>query len=455
MGLSVKSARQKKTIDISDYYAVRIRPLWEGLKQESPAFWWLCIYVFLEYFRPQSIYPAIDVIPWLQLSVLIALVAAVMDPKVKWVSNTGNVYFLLFVGVIVISSVFAFMPTKSLDKINIIINWIILYFLVVNVVTTEKRLIIFMLMFLLINFKMSQHGFISYAQRGFGYAKWGLSGSPGWFQNAGDFGIQMVIYFPLAMSFILALRSHWGRIKRLLFYLMPFTALVCVIGSASRGAQLGLAAMGAWFLLKSRGGLKATLMILLVGWALYSFLPEQMLEEFHAAGEDNTSKERLALWDYGMTVVRDNPVLGVGYENWIDYCWYRYHSPGGLEGVRWCLTTHNTYLLAAAELGYPGLLLYVAMIILILVMNARTRRLARRSGNKLFGYLAHGLDGGIIAYIVSSFFFTVLYYPIFWLQLGMTVALFNIAKKQKCDAKSEHAQSARNASAKPSMGGHG
>ena len=124
------------------------------------------------------------------LLVLIALVAAVMDPKVKWVSNTGNVYFLLFVGVIVISSVFAFMPTKSLEKINIIINWIILYFLMVSVVTTEKRLIIFMLMFLLINFKMSQHGFISYAQRGFGYAKWGLSGSPGWFQNAGDFGIR-------------------------------------------------------------------------------------------------------------------------------------------------------------------------------------------------------------------------------------------------------------------------
>ncbi len=429
MELSAKSAHQK-AIDISDYYAVRVRQLWEGVKQESPAFWWLCIYVFLEYFRPQSIYPVIDVIPWLQISLLFALVTAFRDPTVRWVSNTGTVYFLLFTVIIALSSVFAYLPMKSLGKLDVFINWIILYFLFINVVNTEKRLIVFLLVFLLINFKMSQHGFISYASRGFSYAKWGLSGSPGWFQNAGDFGIQMLIFFPLSAAFILALKSHWGRIKRLFFYLLPFTAVLCVIGSASRGAQLGLAATGVWFLLKRRGGFKAMLAILLMGWVIYSALPDEMLEEFHTAGEDSTSKVRLALWDYGMTVVNDNPVLGVGYENWIDYCWYQFHSRGGLEGITWCLTTHNTYLLAAAELGYPGFFLYTAMIILILVLNARTRRLAKQSGNKLSEYLAHGLDGGIIGYIVATFFFTVLYYPIFWLQLAITVSLNAITLKQ-------------------------
>jgi len=61
-------------------------------------------------------------------------------------------------------------------------------------------------------------------------------------------------------------------------------------------------------------------------------------------------------------------------------------------------------------------------------------------GNKFILYMAHGLDGALVGYLVSGFFVTVLYYPYFWINLSMTVALHGAAKNEA--AKFYRAESA-------------
>jgi len=124
MKLPAKSTKQK-TIEIRDYYEANLRALWYGFKQEGAAFWWLCIYLLFEYIRPQSLYPVIDILPWSQIALLLACYNAFIDRGVKWVSNSGNSLFILFLFVIVLSSVFAFRPSTSFGKIDIIVGWII------------------------------------------------------------------------------------------------------------------------------------------------------------------------------------------------------------------------------------------------------------------------------------------------------------------------------------------
>jgi O-antigen ligase len=347
------------------------------------------------------------------------------DKTVSWVSSRGNVLLLLFFFFILLSSLFAFKPSVSWDKIDIIINWVILYFLIINILNTERRFIIFILLFFLVNFKMSQFGFRTFVT--YGYSSWGVSGSPGWFKNAGDLGIQMCIFFPLSAAYVLALKNHWGKLKKFFFYLMPITAVITVIATASRGAQLGVVAIGVWFLLKSRGGIKAIVGILIFGWVLYSILPDKMLQEFENAGSDYTSRSRLVHWEFGKQVAREHPVFGVGYENWLSYCWYK-NPEGFFGGTRWCLAAHNTYITGIAELGYPAMALYIFIALYMFILNARTRANAKLSGNRFFHYLAHGLDGGMVGYLVATVFFTVLYYPLIYVQLGMTVALYQLSK---------------------------
>lgn len=430
MKLPGKSANQTP-VDIADYYAVKPSLIWKGLKQEHASFWWLSVFLFFEYVRPQSIYKVIDVLPWSQLAIIFACMAAFSERGTRYVRNPANVLFILFFIIVFLSSVFAFLPSIAFEKISIPISWLIVYFLIITIVNTEKKFFVILLLFLLANFKMSQHGFLTYAQRGFGYASWGLSGSPGWFENAGDFGIQMVIFAPLAIAFIFALRAYWGRYKKLFFYLLPFTALVTIVGTASRGAQLGIAATGLWFILKSSFGLRAIIGILVLGGALYSILPEKMLEEYSSAGDDETSERRLELWDYGLDVVGDHPFLGVGYENWLAYCWF--DNPNASGGF--CLEVHNAYIEALTEIGIIGFIVFIMNLIIILILNAKTRVNANKIGNKFIWYIAHGLDGGLVGTIVACVFFSILFYPMFWIQLALTVSLYEITKKQLDESK--------------------
>lgn len=427
MKFSRKLANQT-TVDITDYYAVKPKAIWRGLKQESAAFWWLCIYLFLEYIRPASLYPVIDILPWTQLALLMVCIYAFYDKTIRRVHSTGNVLILLFFTIVLLSSVFAFRPSVSWGAIDIPVNWVILYFLIITIVNTEKRFFVFVLLFLLVNFKMSQHGFFSFARRGFSYTGWGVTGSPGWFRDSGDFGIAMAVFFPLAAAFALALKKYWGRYKKWFFYFLPITGMVTIVATSSRGAQLGMLATGVWFLLKRRGGLKAMVGIIIVGWVLYAILPERMLEEYQTAGEDNTSIDRLAHWAFGMDVVEDNPVLGIGYKNWLDYC--NFMNPYGLGTRSTCRLPHNTYIQAASELGVTGFFIYVWMALLMFRINARTRNNAKQIGNPFVNYLAHGLDGGLVGYLVSTIFFSELFYPDFWVQFAMIVALHEVSKKQ-------------------------
>lgn len=426
---STERSHKQTDIDIKDYYALNVGAMWRGLRQESWAFWWVCIYFFFEYVRPQSIYKVIDILPYTQISLFFACIAALSDKNVKWVSNPGNTLFILFFIVVLVSGLFAFKPSTSWDKIDIIINWVIIYFLFVAVVNTEKRFIVFILLFLLVNFKMSQFGFRDFVSRGFGYAKWGTSGAPGWFKDAGDLGIEMAIFVPISVAFALSLKEYWGRYKKLFFYMVPITGIVTIIATSARGAQLGIAAAGIWVLLKARN-FKAIVLILLLGGVVYTLLPEQMLEEFRVAGDDYTSRARIGLWKFGMEVIQEYPVLGVGYNNWLDYCWFMTHRGSGPEDTKgWCLVPHNSYITAGAETGYLGFALYVFLALFIFIVNSRTRTNVKKLGNKFFLYMAHALDAGLVAYLASSMFFSVTWYPFFWLQLTMTVALYEISKK--------------------------
>ena len=116
-----------------------------------------------------------------------------------------------FYFVVLLSSIFAIWPSLAFSKIEVPVNWVILYFLIVSVVNSERRFILFALLYLLVNFKMSQFGFLSFAKRGFTYTVWGVTGSPGWFRDSGDFGIQMGLFAPFVIGFILALRKYWGQ----------------------------------------------------------------------------------------------------------------------------------------------------------------------------------------------------------------------------------------------------
>jgi O-antigen ligase len=114
-------------------------------------------------------------------------------------------------------------------------------------------------------------------------------------------------------------------------------------------------------------------------------------------------------------------VFGIGYGNWIPYYRSRYDPEGQV--------VHNIYLEAGTEMGYIGFFLLLFGLTSVFVINYRTRRIAVQLGGdgEFFVSIAYGLDAGLFGFMVAGFFVTVLYYPFFWIQLALTVALHTAA----------------------------
>lgn len=412
-----------------DFYSIKIKTLISYFMREQWSFIALCIYLLFEYVRPQSLYPAINILPFNQLFILIAFFALVLEGNKLNFPNTINKLMVVMSVLIILSSFFAYRPQVSYEYWTYFTQWVFVYYLVTRIINNEKRFFVFMLLFLLFSFKMSQHGFISWASRGFSFSNWGVTGSPGWFHNSGEFGIQLCVFVPLSIYFIIALSKYWGRIKLGFFLLMPVTGIGSVIATSSRGAMAGLVFAMMWMLLKSQHKISTLVVIAIVGSVLIAYTPEESKKRFESSGSDSTSVMRMNRWVDGIDMMNNNPLLGIGYYNWEVYYPKYYYRPNigslGAYGL-----SHNIFIQAGAELGYTGLIVYILLILYCFIFNYRTRRLAEKIDNQFIYYMAHGLDAALVGFLVSGSFVTVMYYPYLWVNLAMTVSLLNIARIQ-------------------------
>lgn len=401
-------------------YPLKLRALWRSFARQPASFKFVCVYVFFEYVRPQQIYEWLAVLPWGNIAIGAAVLAFFLEGnRIRF--EMADWLLLAFTGVLLMSSVTAIRPDLSFDAMKDWLTWVLIYVLIANTVVTEVRFLLFAALYLLWNFKMAQSGVRSWAADGFAFRDWGASGAPGWFSNSGEFGLQMAVYLPLVLAFLGALRSHWSKLTKLIAAAMVFSAVMSIVASSSRGALLALAAMVLWRLPASRYKWRALAGALVLAGFVWVVLPPEQKERFRTVGEDKTSTNRSLYWQRGRAVIAERPVLGIGYKNWADW-----HAAN--FGYR--ALPHNIFIEAGAEMGVTGLLAFVALIGGTLVVNRRTRRIARTRGeNGLFLIdTAFALDAAMVGYLAGGFFVTVLYYPYFWINFAMTVALHRSAR---------------------------
>ena len=425
--LHVMTAR---TWDSADLYELSLKTLWSAFKREGLAFWLLCAYLMFEYVRPQSVYKGFDVFPWTTATMMAGALAVLAAPRTVRVVSPANRLLLFFSVVIVLSSITAYRPEWSYSQFDGYFLWIVAYGLIVLTVTTERRMLLMLLAFVLYNLKMTQFSTRAWISIGFGFRSWGTGGGPGWFQNSGEFGIEMCVFFPIVTYLALGLRQHLPKWKFLVLLGIAGSSLAGMVVSSSRGALLGGAAVMLFMLARSKYLVRGIIGAAVVGTVFYFAIPPEQKARMSDSGTDDTSVLRLTYWKHGIEMAKDHPVLGVGYGNWIPY--YRDHYEGRVQ------VCHNIFVQAASELGYTGLVAFLLLIGCTFLLNTRSRALATRAGprGRLTYCIANGLDGALIGYMVSGFFVTVLYYPYFWINLAMTVALNTVAKQLPAAAPS-------------------
>lgn len=396
-----------------------------GFFKENGSFICLLFYLMLEYVRPQSVYPQLDILPWAQLFFMATFGFMILE-KIRWqFSLPISISIFSFFLWVLLSSIFANYPSRSFEYFKTIINWTLLFYMFVSIVNTRERFFLFFCAYLLFNFKMSQHAAMTWALRGFTFERWGISGTPGWFGNAADLGLEMVIFLPLGTVFMLSFYNKLPRYLKVISLLFPVTSFMAIIATGQRGTLLGLVAATGYLWWKSKNKFKSAIIIIVFALISLSFIPDAFLDRFKTMGSDETSNSRLKYWKRGLEMAADNPILGVGYENWVPY--YAREFPG--ESLRGPIqeVAHSTPITVVAELGYIGFFFYYLIAWRILQYGNKIQKIAPKTSN---AKIAFALNFGIIGYVISSVFITVSYYPFLWMQACMMAALYNITTQK-------------------------
>ncbi|MGF1606311.1 MAG: putative O-glycosylation ligase, exosortase A system-associated [Rhodothalassiaceae bacterium] len=126
--------------------------------------------------------------------------------------------------------------------------------------------------------------------------------------------LALIMLVPLVRYLQLQSEHKWLKIGS---GVLLVTCLFSIVGSQSRGALLGLIAMGGLLLMKSRNKLPMFLLGIVMVAILINFVPESWVERMYSIGsyeEDVSAQGRLHAWTYAIKVAMMWPITGGGFE---------------------------------------------------------------------------------------------------------------------------------------------
>jgi len=198
---------------------------------------------------------------------------------------------------------------------------------------------------------------------------------------------------------------------------------LALIFTLSRGSWIGfvvsisILCLLAW----RRGWLSPTVPIVVVIVALMLFLPLQDAISVRLFGDDaGAAQSRIPLMRLAFRMIQDNPVLGVGANNY-SIIIQRYATSEFDD--EWLYTVHNHYLLLWAETGIVGLVAFVWLLLAILHRG----RQSWKSNDRLLSPLALGFTAAILghmAHMFVDFFNQRPQVQLLWLIAGLITAIY-------------------------------
>jgi O-antigen ligase len=257
-----------------------------------------------------------------------------------------------------------------------------------------------------------------------------------YYYDANDFATFVVTSIPFGIYFLHAAPRATTRVAAAIGLVVLTLGFVW---SGSRGGFIALSAVALFIVLRYsaiplRWRLSATVLVAVVVLATASDHYWQQMGTITSQEDYNHTSEtgRLQIWSRGIGYMMANPLLGVGPNNFPA-------AEGTLSplaerqqygiGVRWN-AAHNSFVQIGAELGLPGLTLFVAVI-------ASAFAALRRSGPAeaslaLTGErrppLTPALTASLIGFVVGAVFLSLAYSEMLYTLVALAVGLHKVTR---------------------------
>jgi probable O-glycosylation ligase (exosortase A-associated) len=335
----------------------------------------------------------------------------------SYAQNRAQLIYFLVMGMNV---VFAYIKSYAFTTLLSNARMITLYFIVIGLIDDREKFRKFLICFLLVNGFICVFGLYNF----FVLGKYIDELSTGGFISDGnDFAAVMNAAIPFAFFLYQAERSGKGK----MFYgLLTVLFVLGVICAFSRGGWVGLIGVFLFLILLSSQRMKTIMVVLGAVVIIMLAVPQGFKDEFNTiSAESGTGLMRVQLWEAGFRMFLDHPVFGVGMSNFSSVHG-RFYMQANPYTYRWS-TVHDIYVQLFTELGLTGAVAFGFIIWYIFKDNWIVRRKLKTAGQtKSFPYaISQGLMVGLLGYLISGIFLSVLYYPPLYIIAALSVALRN------------------------------
>jgi O-antigen ligase len=377
--------------------------------------------VLLEFGRPQDLLPFLVPLR-LPFLVTIALGFALTLSKKIDLSDKQTRLFLGLLILMALQVPLAENHYRALMGLKTMVLTFLTYLGIVMSINKVSKFRTFITLWLGVHILLAFHGI---AKRG--------QGVGGFLGDENDFAMTLNMIVPFA--FFLA-QTEQRRTKKLLYFGLTGLFVLAVIVSFSRGGFVGLLVVGLYCWLRSPKKLRSLAVIvalgLLVSLAAREGYRERIDSIWVEGASAGTGEDRVFMWKVAWKMFLSNPVIGVGQDNF-PVRFADYEPPERLYGVtRTWRAAHSLYFTLLPELGLVGVVLFLRTLYfirkdLVVIRRSTPPRLkdAPRTTSTMLPY-AHAMEASLWGFLVSSMFISTLYYPNFWVTMGLVVALRRI-----------------------------
>ena len=253
-----------------------------------------------------------------------------------------------------------------------------------------------------------------------------VAGTVGWPNTFGAYAATL-----LAIALFLWVLDAGGRLRPLLM-VAGLTGAFPLILTFSRGAwisfliatALGLVIAGRLGYLRSRERMRVAAVLLLASVVGLFFAGAISARLAQTSLQSSQIVDRVRLIEVALNMIVAHPILGIGINNFVDVM--HQYDPTGVTYV-FPEPVHNVYLLVAAETGIVGLCLFLWLIVAVFQAGFK----AVQTRDRFLSASAIAVLAGIAVLLISNVadvhLRTDVLYGLFWLLIGLTVAIKQMA----------------------------
>jgi putative inorganic carbon (HCO3(-)) transporter len=398
----------------------------------------LLTYVWLALFRPiEWIWWDISFLRPSLLAGLLLLIPCLLTGQLPNVTHPLAALMWLFAGAVLVAQV-ATSYAPDWTWVDQFIRLALVCGLAITILNTRERLIHYVATIAgSLAFFSAKAGVVSMLGGGVQFS----AGQAGSFIDNNGYALAIAMAIPLMWATSVNLRLgprldslvRWSSIGAI-----PLSVFT-IIGTMSRGGLVALGALATAFALLQRRRLlwAGALTVSAVLMFRYAPMPEGYLERvetirtYDEVGE-RSAVSRFHFWQVAVVMARSNP-LGVGLRQF-ERAYDDYDFLFGAYGPR--RSVHSSHFQALAELGYLGLVVWLAMFAYALRVCLRIRYSVVRNGafsaqdRRFYTSTATAFATSMVAFLVGGSFIALAINDLTWLTFAGVAALHRLFNAQ-------------------------